>query len=321
MPMLDENDVGWASFAYLWPNWVRVEAKNINNGTGTQEQKEVTRKANLHSVLAIATQKNAQAREIIESRQTTGDDGVEPVLDGEADFAALKAHFEPKLQICIGLALKGLDTCFESLFVNWENEFDAKLTSTLAALRKCTYLQCKPSERQLITKFLAHMPDSGPWGQRKVLWTESTMNADGTFTDVTLIDLINKARFAYLQLKDSPETKMGVTAYTAMAKSNCEICGNKHTGECWYRNAQAYQAYQQRFGGAVKGGKRHGKHGPECYNCGKRGHIARNCPKKRQNNDSDNESEFDEAALRKALKLVQKKKQKAGFANIYTTCC
>ena len=89
--------------------------------------------------------------------QNTLDDGVEPVLDGEADFAALKAHFEPKLQICIGLALKGLDTCFESLFVNWENEFDAKLTSTLAALRKCTYLQCKPSERQLITKFLAHV--------------------------------------------------------------------------------------------------------------------------------------------------------------------
>ena len=84
-PTLGESDEGWASFAYLWPNFVRIDSKNINNGTGTAAEKEATRKANLHSILALATQNNAQAREIIESRQTPNDDGSEPELASDGD--------------------------------------------------------------------------------------------------------------------------------------------------------------------------------------------------------------------------------------------
>ena len=64
-PILGDSDDDWASFAYLWPNYVIVDHKNIDNGTGNADAKEKTRKANLHGILALATQNNAQAREII----------------------------------------------------------------------------------------------------------------------------------------------------------------------------------------------------------------------------------------------------------------
>ena len=92
-PILGDSDDDWASFAYLWPNYVIIDHKNIDNGTGNADAKEKTRKANLHGILALATQNNAQAHEIIESRQQPGDcDGEQPELDGEADFAAPRAQ-------------------------------------------------------------------------------------------------------------------------------------------------------------------------------------------------------------------------------------
>ena len=69
-PILGDKDGDWAAFAYLWPNYVRIDHKNIDNGTGNVAANTKTRKANLHSILALATQNNMQAREIIESRQT-----------------------------------------------------------------------------------------------------------------------------------------------------------------------------------------------------------------------------------------------------------
>ena len=84
------------------------------------------------------------------------------MLDGEADFAALRAHFEPKLQIYVGLKTQELDACFEQLFVSWETNFDDSTAKLQAALRECGNLRCKPSEQHLLTKFLAAMPDTGP---------------------------------------------------------------------------------------------------------------------------------------------------------------
>ena len=81
------------------------------------------------------------------------------------------------------------------------------------------------------------MPDTGPWGTRKAMWTESTMKNDGTFTGVTLKDIIDKARIAYLQLKDSPEYKdIGATRAFMTHKDErggltCGICGNMHKAQ------------------------------------------------------------------------------------------
>ena len=321
-PILGDKDGDWASFAYLWPNYVRIDHKNIDNGTGNVAANTKTRKANLHSILALATQNNMQAREIIESRQTPEDDGAEPVLDGEADFAALRAHFEPKLQIYVGLKTQELDACFEQLFASWETSFDESVAKLQAALRECGNLRCKPTEQQLLTKFLAAMPDSGPWGQRKVMWTESTMSADGESTNATLADMINKARMAYLQLKNSPEAKTGARAFAArVGKGNCDICGHMHTGECWYRSKAAYAAMTNGRGG--RGGGKNGKRGrsggckPKCYNCGKRGHIARDCT---EGDGDDDDSELDDATLRKAAKQLRKK-ARARHANVTIPGC
>ena len=69
------------------------------------------------------------------------------------------------------------------------------------------------------------------------------MSADGESTNATLADMINKARMAYLQLKNSPEAKTGARAFAArVGKGNCDICGHMHTGECWYRSKAAYAA-------------------------------------------------------------------------------
>ena len=310
--MLGEKDDDWASFAYLWPNYVRIDQKNINNGTGSAADKDKMRKANLHSILALATQNNAQAREIMESRQTPNvgggdgdDDGDEPELDGEADFAALRAHFEPKLQIYVGLKMKELDSCFEGLFVSWESNFGDAISKLQAVVRECGHLRCKPSEQQLITKFLGVMPDSGPWGQRKVMWTESTMNDNGTFKDITLKDMIGRARLAYMQMKESPEAKSAVKGFVSKAqKGSCGICGNRHTGKCWYSDKHAYSAMRNK------------QFNPKCYHCGKRGHIARNCPKKRsekKSDDDDSDSEMDEATLRKAARLLKKRAKSSRF--------
>ena len=108
-PILGPGDEDWASFAYLWPNYVLIDHRNINNGTGSAADKGKVRKANLHSILALATQNNAQAREIIEERQSSKADedarDGEPDLDGEADFTALREHFNPRLQVCVDTAL------------------------------------------------------------------------------------------------------------------------------------------------------------------------------------------------------------------------
>jgi len=211
-PILGENEEDWAPFAYLWPNYVRMDHKNINNGTGNQAEKEVVRKANLHSILALATQNNSQAREIVESREEPAD--------------------------------------------------------------------------------------------------------DGTFTDVTLKDMINKARLAYAQLK--PTDSKGVRAFAARhvhgGRGNCNICGSRHAGECWYRNTTAFQAAWKRRGGeAGKTGKGKLTGKPKCYNCHKRGHIARDCPKKRKSDsESDDESELDEATLKKAAKQLKKQAGRGG---------
>ena len=309
-PILGENEEDWAPFAFLWPNYVRMDFKNINNGTGNAAEKEIVRKANLHSILALATQKNAQAREIVESRQTPADDGTLPVLDGDAVFDELKAHFEPKLQVHVGLAIKQLDSCFEDIFTTWESDFENSIAKMLETLRKCTYLKCKPDEQQLITKFLQYMPDEGPWGTRKVMWTESTMNADGTFTGVTLKDMINKARVAYTQIKPTN----GVKSFAAIKGdgNGCDICGKKHSGECWYRDAHAFAA----MNGRGRNGDRKAK--VTCYNCGKKGHFARDCKAKKEKDDSDSESELDEATLKKAMKQI---KRKGKFKNVTIPGC
>ena len=261
--MLGEKDDDWASFAYLWPNYVRIDQKNINNGTGSADDKDKTRKANLHSTLALATQNNAQAREIMESRQTPNvgggngdDDGDEPELDGEADFAALRAHFEPKLQIYVGLKMKELDSCFEGLFVSWESNFGDAISKLQAVVRECGHLRCKPSEQQLITKFLGVMPDSGPWGQRKVMWTESTMNADGMSTDATLADMVNKARMAYLQLKNSPEAKSGtpglLRAWASATAIFADTCTRASAGTAARRRTRLWRAVAEAEAAAGK---------------------------------------------------------------------
>ena len=157
------------------------------------------------------------------------------MLAGEADFAALRAHFEPELQIYVGLKTQELDACFEQLFASWEMSVDESVAKLQAGLRECWNLRCKPTEQQLLTKFLAAMPDSGPWGQRKVMWTESTMSADGESTNATLVDMINKARMAYLQLKNSPEAKTGARAFAArVGKGNwLPPPGEKREYEQW----------------------------------------------------------------------------------------
>ena len=317
-PILGNDESDWASFAYLWPNYVRIDHKNINNGTGGAAEKEKTRKENLHSILALATQNNAQAREIMESRQMPeGDEVEEPELDGDADFEALKAHFEPKIQVCVGLVLKQLDSCFEAIFKSWETDFNEGIAKLLDVLRKCVYLRCKPGEQQLITKFLSHMPDTGPWGTRKVMWTETTMNNDGTFTGVTLKDIIDKARIAYLQLKESPDGISGVRAFMSRRGAEysiCDICGNTHKGQCWYRNKEAYNAMMR--GRDVSGGinrKRKFNSNIRCYDCGGKGHIARDCKKSKaqrqheSESDEEDDSELDEATMRKAKRQMMRK--------------
>ena len=39
-PILGDSDDDWASFAYLWPNYVIIDHKNIDNGTGNADAKE-----------------------------------------------------------------------------------------------------------------------------------------------------------------------------------------------------------------------------------------------------------------------------------------
>ena len=120
-PILGPNDEDWASFAYLWPNYVRIDHRNINNGTGSAAGKEKVRKANLHSILALATQNSAQAREIIEERRSSeadeDDRDGEPDLDGEADFTALCEHFNPRLQVFVTRHCQSLKSHFRRVGV------------------------------------------------------------------------------------------------------------------------------------------------------------------------------------------------------------
>ena len=96
------------------------------------------------------------------------------------------------------------------------------------------------------------------------------------------------------------------TFATQTRQSNCEICGGRHTGECLFSSMQAYQrARIQKFKRSDAGC---GKGKPKRYNCGKRGHIARDCwsMKRKDNSDSDEESELDDATMRKAMKQLRK---------------
>ena len=57
------------------------------------------------------------------------------------------------------LKLKKLDSCFDELFTSWEANLDESIAKLLTVLRECLRLRCKPSEQQLITKFLAALQD------------------------------------------------------------------------------------------------------------------------------------------------------------------
>ena len=96
------------------------------------------------------------------------------------------------------------------------------------------------------------------------------------------------------------------TFATQTLQSNCEICGDKHTGECLFSSMQAYQRARIRKFKRSDAGRGKGK--PKCYNCGKRGHIARDCwsMKRKDNSDSDEESELDDATMRKAIKQLKR---------------
>ena len=71
------------------------------------------------------------------------------------------------------------------------------------------------------------------------------------------------------------------------------------------------------------GGGKNGKRGrsggfkPKCYNCGKRGHIARDCT---EGDGDDDDSELDDATLRKAAKQLRKK-ARARHANVTIPGC
>jgi len=147
-PILGPNGEDWASFACLWPNYVRIDHRNIDNGTGSAADKKKVRKANLHSILALATQNSAQAREIIEERQSSKADedagDGEPDLDGEADFTALREHFNPRLQVFVDTALSKLEVAFSTLWSGNGAQLDESLVRLLSAMRKCTELRCKP---------------------------------------------------------------------------------------------------------------------------------------------------------------------------------
>ena len=88
---------------------------------------------------------------------------------------------------------------------------------------------------------------------------------------------------------------------------NCGICGNRHKGECWYRSKAAYGAMTNdrigRCGGTSGKRGRNGSFKLKCYNCHRRGHIARDCPLAKSSSDDD-DSELDEATLRKAAKQL-----------------
>ena len=95
----------------------------------------------------------------------------------------------------------------------------------------------------------------------------------------------------------------------------------RRKGECWYRSKAAYAAMTNGRGG--RGGGKNGKRGrsggckPKCYNCGKRGHIARDCT---EGDGDDDDSELDDATLRKAAKQLRKK-ARARHANVTIPGC